>query len=392
MLEYTPYGEVSRNTGPYTTDKRFTGKTWDETSALMYYGARYYDPQIGRFVTADPTIQRPYDPQDFNRYTYTRSNPIKYVDPTGLGWWDWLWSFIAGVVGAIITVVCSAIPVIGTVLGAAIGGAVSGAILGAVHGGLEGALKGAAMGFVIGGILGAGYQAAAAAKLGGAFVAGAAIGGAAYAGATGGAEGLANYAAGALGAMYGSAIGSTLLPKSTVQASNSSKTPTQKGQPKSTTDIQAEESLSSSNLVAADDTAASNPSKAPAQARAEGAAKSSQSAQEGNTGRGNNTSVESKSSAKNLIARALEVRKEVHQLMYNAGKNIGQNKIGRAYGAMAGMEMVMLGGTLMKAGGVAIATGGPGGWAGGTFFVGLGAEVTWLGVDFLRGVAAGAAP
>lgn len=68
--------------------KESTGKELDDTTGLYFYGARYYDPSLGRFITADPTIQKPYDPQDLNRYTYCRNNPINYTDPTGLSWFS----------------------------------------------------------------------------------------------------------------------------------------------------------------------------------------------------------------------------------------------------------------------------------------------------------------
>ena len=42
---------------------------------------------MGRFITADPTIQHPYDPQDLNRYAYCRNNPLIYTDPTGYKKW-----------------------------------------------------------------------------------------------------------------------------------------------------------------------------------------------------------------------------------------------------------------------------------------------------------------
>ena len=152
ILEYTPFGEVSRSTGNYSTDKRFTGKIWDEASALLYFGARYYDPELGRFITADPTIQHPFDPQDLNRYSYCRNNPVNYIDPTGYGWnfWNWLASFFAGVVGAVVTIATGG----NFVLGAACAGAVYGGITGAMNGGgFEGALRGAAIGFLMGGAL-----------------------------------------------------------------------------------------------------------------------------------------------------------------------------------------------------------------------------------------------
>jgi RHS repeat-associated protein len=64
------------------TDKQFTGQRLDGTG-LYYYGARYYDPTIGRFISADTIVQNPADPQSLNRYSYVFNNPLKYVDPSG---------------------------------------------------------------------------------------------------------------------------------------------------------------------------------------------------------------------------------------------------------------------------------------------------------------------
>ncbi|MCP4369623.1 MAG: RHS repeat-associated core domain-containing protein, partial [Deltaproteobacteria bacterium] len=80
-LAYAAFGEEAENSGPgdaptYT----YTGKEQD-ASGLMYYGARYYDPALARFITADTV----YDvgPQGLNRYSYALNNPIKYNDPDG---------------------------------------------------------------------------------------------------------------------------------------------------------------------------------------------------------------------------------------------------------------------------------------------------------------------
>jgi hypothetical protein len=50
---------------------------------LYFYGARYYDPVLGRFISADPTTARPFDPQALNRYSYARNNPLRFIDPSG---------------------------------------------------------------------------------------------------------------------------------------------------------------------------------------------------------------------------------------------------------------------------------------------------------------------
>ncbi|MFH0732297.1 MAG: RHS repeat-associated core domain-containing protein [Candidatus Omnitrophota bacterium] len=55
----------------------------DCTTGLYYYGARYYDPELGRFTQADTIVPEPGNPQSFNRYSYCDNNPINYTDPTG---------------------------------------------------------------------------------------------------------------------------------------------------------------------------------------------------------------------------------------------------------------------------------------------------------------------
>ncbi len=64
------------------TDRKFTGQRLDDTG-LYYYGARYYDPEIGRFISADTFVQYPANPQSFNRYSYCLNNPLRYIDPSG---------------------------------------------------------------------------------------------------------------------------------------------------------------------------------------------------------------------------------------------------------------------------------------------------------------------
>jgi len=68
--EYLPYGEFSTKTGVKATNYYFTGKELDDETGLMFYDARYYDPQIGRFITPDTIVQSPYDLQSLNRYSY----------------------------------------------------------------------------------------------------------------------------------------------------------------------------------------------------------------------------------------------------------------------------------------------------------------------------------
>ena len=84
-MKYLPYG-VCRNSQPeiedFPTDKLFTGQRLDSTG-LYYYNARYYDPTIGRFISADIIVPNQATPQAFNRYSYCLNNPLEYIDPSG---------------------------------------------------------------------------------------------------------------------------------------------------------------------------------------------------------------------------------------------------------------------------------------------------------------------
>jgi len=63
---------------------RFTGEALDPGTGLYYLRARYYDPTVSRFISADPFRGRAAMPSTANRYGYTLGNPIRYKDPTGL--------------------------------------------------------------------------------------------------------------------------------------------------------------------------------------------------------------------------------------------------------------------------------------------------------------------
>jgi RHS repeat-associated protein len=72
------------------TDRLFTGQRFDGTIGLYDYGARFYDPALGRFISADPIVPKPGNPQALNRYSYVYNNPLRYTDPSG----HWLESLL----------------------------------------------------------------------------------------------------------------------------------------------------------------------------------------------------------------------------------------------------------------------------------------------------------
>ena len=80
---YYPYGDQRHATGSLPTDYRFTGQRIESTIGLYDYGARFYDPLLGRFVSADSVVPEPGNPQALNRFSYVLNNPLRYVDPTG---------------------------------------------------------------------------------------------------------------------------------------------------------------------------------------------------------------------------------------------------------------------------------------------------------------------
>ncbi|HWS78245.1 MAG TPA: RHS repeat-associated core domain-containing protein [Thermomonas sp.] len=79
--EYEPYGKLLNR----ANDDRpgYTGHVMDAASGLTYMQQRYYDPQIGRFLSIDPVTAQGGDQRYFNRYWYAAGNPYKYTDPDG---------------------------------------------------------------------------------------------------------------------------------------------------------------------------------------------------------------------------------------------------------------------------------------------------------------------
>ncbi|HQR71316.1 MAG TPA: RHS repeat-associated core domain-containing protein [Burkholderiaceae bacterium] len=80
---YRPYGDrlVVQDGG--TNSLWFAGKVQDVTTGLSYFGARFYDPSIGRFMAVDPAEFSGDNLHSFNRYAYANNNPYKFVDPDG---------------------------------------------------------------------------------------------------------------------------------------------------------------------------------------------------------------------------------------------------------------------------------------------------------------------
>ncbi|MBS0193733.1 MAG: RHS repeat-associated core domain-containing protein, partial [Proteobacteria bacterium] len=77
---FTPFGEPSN--GSYLQGPGYAGHVSDAASHLTYAQQRYYDPVLGRFLSADP-VQADDKGGDFNRYWYANDNPYKFTDVDG---------------------------------------------------------------------------------------------------------------------------------------------------------------------------------------------------------------------------------------------------------------------------------------------------------------------
>jgi RHS repeat-associated protein len=78
--EYEPYGLPRQ---AIADQPGYTGHVHDAGSGLVYMQQRYYDPEVGRFLSVDPVGVDTGTGGNFNRYGYGNNNPYRYVDPDG---------------------------------------------------------------------------------------------------------------------------------------------------------------------------------------------------------------------------------------------------------------------------------------------------------------------
>ncbi len=114
--DYEPFGAAEGwnggiHSGRRTVGSAFQGQEFDSSTDLYNFKARHYDPEIGRFTSADTIVSDASDPRTLNRYAFAAGNPIRFVDPTGHSFFsavgDWFASaanWIADNIVAIATV------------------------------------------------------------------------------------------------------------------------------------------------------------------------------------------------------------------------------------------------------------------------------------------------
>jgi RHS repeat-associated protein len=94
--DYDPFGGDTAHTGTFSVQHRFTGQPADDQAGGLYnYGARFYNPKWGRFLSPDEVTQG-FDSQGLNPFAYVENGPTSNVDPTGEmiidGWSFGAWS------------------------------------------------------------------------------------------------------------------------------------------------------------------------------------------------------------------------------------------------------------------------------------------------------------
>lgn len=91
-----PYGMVFAEWHSEVAEHRYAGKRPDPGSGLYDFSARWYDASVGSFLSVDPLIANTSDPYTIAAYAYARSNPMSFVDPTGM----WFFSGLFASIGA----------------------------------------------------------------------------------------------------------------------------------------------------------------------------------------------------------------------------------------------------------------------------------------------------
>lgn len=80
LMDYDEFGNVTRDTNPGFQPFGFAGGLYDPDTKLVHFGAREYDPSIGRWLSRDPIG---FKGGDTNLYGYVMNDPVNFVDPTG---------------------------------------------------------------------------------------------------------------------------------------------------------------------------------------------------------------------------------------------------------------------------------------------------------------------
>ena len=91
QMRFDPFGlRIGTNSPPAQSSNQlprvttgFTGQESEDDLGLINMNGRLYDPYLSRFVSADPFVTRPWNSQEYNRYSYANNSPFRFRDTTG---------------------------------------------------------------------------------------------------------------------------------------------------------------------------------------------------------------------------------------------------------------------------------------------------------------------
>jgi RHS repeat-associated protein len=80
-LDYDEFGNVTLDTSPGLQPFGFAGGLYDADTGLVRFGARDYDPEVGRWTAKDPIL---FEGGQANLYVYVGNDPVNLLDSSGL--------------------------------------------------------------------------------------------------------------------------------------------------------------------------------------------------------------------------------------------------------------------------------------------------------------------
>lgn len=80
LIHYDEFGRILSDSNPGFQPFGYAGGHYDHQTGLVRFGARDYDPDLGRWLSKDPIL---FDGGDTNLYGYVLNDPVNLVDPSG---------------------------------------------------------------------------------------------------------------------------------------------------------------------------------------------------------------------------------------------------------------------------------------------------------------------
>ena len=75
---------------------RYRGYVYDEETGFYYLQSRYYNPEVGRFISSDVLLSTGQGVLGHNAYAYCGNNPVCRSDASGYKWWEDAWNWVCG--------------------------------------------------------------------------------------------------------------------------------------------------------------------------------------------------------------------------------------------------------------------------------------------------------